>query len=486
VNEELEELRRLGDSFAATIREQGRQVESGMRSISSALDQAASRLAAVMGGAVPTAAPSAGGAAAVAGGVAVAAGVAATAPGGIALVRIVNDRVPVLVLNPGPAPAQPSVWQNIAAGAGGFLGGLFGGIFSGFMAPIAGFADIVALMVGLPGILDRVMNILREVRAIARELVSGVRGLIILLFSELTAAGIFPVSRLIASLLFLIDRGITLVLMHIQPIILWLERVIEAITDWLGRYFERIATYITNLVNALTTFLAAYVTYLIDSILRPAVDAMVRDALRSAVASLAGALFAAVIAAGDIIAAAIAYAAQLAWRGLIDLLNRLPGVSIPVPAAPTAPSWGAIARSGFAAGRTLGSDLAEALFGPAPVRPRPGAGTAPGAPGTPPTYTGPRFGAPRLRLPDMPGAAPQLERLLETPPATTGPEAERPGAQRPVTVNGGVSVAIRSETVSMENAEETARVIAAHIADELQRVIQSDRFTRGLPTAPVA
>ena len=47
-------------------------------------------------------------------------------------------------------------------------------------------------------------------------------------------------------------------------------------------------------------------------------------------------------------------------------------------------------------------------------------------------------------------------------------------------------MAIRSETVSMENAEETARVIAQHVMDELVRLNQAERFGRGLPTASVA
>ena len=40
-------------------------------------------------------------------------------------------------------------------------------------------------------------------------------------------------------------------------------------------------------------------------------------------------------------------------------------------------------------------------------------------------------------------------------------------------MNGGVSVAIRSETVSMENAEETRAVIAQHVMDELTRLNQA-------------
>ena len=140
MSEELDELRRLGDSFAATINEQGRQVETGLRSVSAGLDRAADRIAAAMGSGggmvnAPVAAAATTAAAAPTGGPAIAAG-------GIVLVRVVNDRVPVFVLNP---PPGPSVASQVATGAGGFLGGLLGGIFSGFAAPIIGLADIIAL-----------------------------------------------------------------------------------------------------------------------------------------------------------------------------------------------------------------------------------------------------------------------------------------------------------------------------------------------------
>jgi hypothetical protein len=479
MSDELDELRRLGDSFSVTIHEQGRQVESGLRSVSDELAHTADRIAAAIGsgGGVVTAPVPAGGDAA-------ATALAPTASG-ILQVRIVNPRVPVFVTNPPPAPERPGgLFGTIATGIGGFIGGIVGGIVGGAASPFLLFADLATLMIGLPGILDRFTNILRLIRTIAGELITGLRNLITLLFNELTAAGILPVSRLIASLLFLIDRGITLVLMHVQPIVLWLERLIETVTTWLGQYVSRLAAYVNGLVNALATFLAAYVTYLIDSIIRPAVDVMVRDAVRSAIAALAGALFAALAAAGNILIAAGTYVGQLLYRAMVQALNYLPGVSIGVPPSPTTPDWMALARTGFAEGRWLGNELAEALLGPAPRRPAPASGHPAGAPGTPPTFRGPGFRAPELHLPDMPSPAPQLERLLQTPPATTGPEQQRQG--QPLTVNGGVSVAVRAETVSMENAEETARMIAQHVMDELARLTQAERFARGLPTVSVA
>jgi hypothetical protein len=74
--------------------------------------------------------------------------------------------------------------------------------------------------------------------------------------------------------------------------------------------------------------------------------------------------------------------------------------------------------------------------------------------------------------------------VLTTPPATGPLPAPAPAPAAAVT--GGVTVQIRAETVSMENAEATARVIAEHLVDELARLTQGDRFARGLATGPVS
>jgi hypothetical protein len=93
------------------------------------------------------------------------------------------------------------------------------------------------------------------------------------------------------------------------------------------------------------------------------------------------------------------------------------------------------------------------------------------------------YSQPPLELPPPPGPAPELERALTTPPATAGPPV---AAAQPVAVQGGITVQITAETVSMDNAEETARAIATHLVDELARLTQADRFGRGLPTNGIA
>jgi hypothetical protein len=38
----------------------------------------------------------------------------------------------------------------------------------------------------------------------------------------------------------------------------------------------------------------------------------------------------------------------------------------------------------------------------------------------------------------------------------------------------------------MDNAEATARIIATHVAEEIDRLTERDRFRRGLPTTSTA
>ena len=408
MNEQLEELRRLGDSFAATIRAQERELQGGLQSMSAAIDQAAARLAAVMpGGAALAPVPAV---------AATAAGAPALTPGGILQVRVVNDRLPVFVVNSPPAPERPGgLFGTIATGIGGFLGGIVGGIVGGAASPFLLFADIAALMVGLPGILDRVQNILRLIQRIATDLVSGIRGLITLLFSELTAAGIFPVSRLIASLLFLIDRGITLVLMHVQPIIIWVERVIQAVVLWLQGFISRVSAFIGGVINALSNFVIDLVSYLIDVVIRPALSNLIRDIARTLTEIVVSGLFGSILAMKEVLVATLTWGGQFFRFMILSALASIPGIGshVTVPPAPGPLDIEPALRAGAARGAVLGRAFASSLVLPAPTP----AGTTPR-----PHLRMPGFGREPLVLPDFPTPAPQLERLLETPPATTGPD----------------------------------------------------------------
>jgi hypothetical protein len=88
---------------------------------------------------------------------------------------------------------------------------------------------------------------------------------------------------------------------------------------------------------------------------------------------------------------------------------------------------------------------------------------------------------PALRAPALPTAGPLVEQILSVPQ----PSREVPAAGE-VTITGGVNVQVSAETIDLENAEETARVMASHVLEELNRLVERDRFRRGLPTAPTA
>jgi hypothetical protein len=144
-------------------------------------------------------------------------------------------------------------------------------------------------------------------------------------------------------------------------------------------------------------------------------------------------------------------------------------------------------RAGLAAGAPLGRALAEALLGPAPRAAAPGAapaGAGAGAGAGDTRFHAPGFRAPELHLPDMPQSQPLLERIMGAPPAAPAPAGT--GTAGPTTLNGGVTVNITAERVDLDTAEETARTIAAHVLEELNRLVEADRFRRGLTTAAVA
>jgi hypothetical protein len=445
----------ISSNLQRAVREQQREVEEGLGTVSAALDRAVDRISALLSGApVPATA-------------AAATAPALAVPGGVLSVRLVTTPLPVTVTN-FPQPSGLSTFAAAAGAIGGGIGSFFGNIFGGLFASIAGFADLVVLVSGAITVIAQVTALLRNVREFFSEIVYDVRGLITLAFDELTAAGVLPVSRLIASILVLIDRGVTLVLMHIQPIIIWAERLVETVATWLGDYLSRAIAWVGRVINALATFLPAFATYLIDAVVRPAIHRMATDF----VAALVSGMLAASFALTAMLIAAFDHLYATTRRALAEFRNSLPWISpVPLPPVPAAPDYGAVAEQGMARARGIGARVAAGIMGPAPA-----------APGAVPQFRMPGLRAPELRLPDMPGAAPQLERLLTTPPAQP---AAAPAAQAP-TVTGGITVQIRAETVSMDNAEATARAIGQHLMDELTRLAQTERFARGLPTGPAA
>ena len=465
-----EELGKLVQSFSTIIDDQAQQLESGLRSLSVAVDQAATRLSAIL----PSQAAVGGPATAPAAGV----------PAGILSVRIVNEApVPVTVTSlPVPqAPAEKGggFWEtvkSVAGGIGNFVGGLFGGLWSGISSPFMGLVDIIAL---IPLVIE-IHELVKSVRAFMNELFTSLRDLVKQLFDEFTAAGIFPISRLIASLLFLIDRGVTLILTQIQPYVAWVGDTITAVTKWFGDYIDRVSAWFGSYIDKATDYLAKWVAWLIDGVIGPAIDPLMKRLTHSLVESLAGTFYAFVFSFAKVLADWTDwFNAKLLKAGAEIVKWIWPSAPITVPREPKLPDVGESLARGAELGRRLGRGLADLLVGEVPA----GAGGAHGAPATEPVFRRPRWQRPPYELPPVPSAGSALEKVLTEPAPTAAPP--KPAAE-PVTVNGGVTVQVRAETVSMENAEATARVLAVHLVDELARLTQADRFRRGLPTGAVS
>jgi hypothetical protein len=121
--------------------------------------------------------------------------------------------------------------------------------------------------------------------------------------------------------------------------------------------------------------------------------------------------------------------------------------------------------------------LAPATQEPTPglVIPPPSPQPAPVAPAAPP----PAPAAPPTPAPEAPA-----DRVLRVPESAPAAPAGEGGFE--ITFNGGISVEITAEAIDVEHAEETARAIAEEVLEEIERLIERDRFRSGLPTAMTA
>lgn len=487
---ELKELDRLTANFSALVREQSRQAEAGLRTLAQALSRAADRLA----GARPS-------------------GPAPSAPSprrqtpaaavSLHLVRVMNEEsqpVPVKVLGRGQRGRDSGpggFLGGLLGGLGALVGNLFGGIFSGFATPVTGLLFGTELIV----LGDRILAIVREVRAFAVELARAIRGVVEQLFKALHQAGIFPVVRLVTTILFFIDRGIALILAHLKPVFDWVTQVIGALVAWMGRFINALSGWLSRVMNTLPAFLRDLANFLIETAVRPAVSRLVRDVIRSLVDSLLSIAYGFLFSLSKVLIASGKWIGE--WIGFVlrMILSALPfPFRIPAPKSfpsPLGPRIEKEAYRGYASGRELGRMMAQNLLGPAPSGKTSGTpGSAKkGAKDTPgkPKIRLPGFRIPPLELPELPTPAPRLEGLLR-PPAereklrTLLPPGVIPAAGKEcwpaggLTLNGDIHIEIAAQSVDPDSAEETARQIAHQVLEEMRRLTERDYFRRGLPT----
>jgi hypothetical protein len=489
-----EDLDRVAATFATAIQERSQQLQEKIGSFSTALESFADRLSAVIAGMTAT----------------VPAGPAAAPTAGVQLVRVVNGQgepIPVRVIGGGGEERRSGggFFSSLLGGIGAFIGGIFGG----FAAPLTGVvvgAELVAALGEAIPLVIQARRLVGDVREFARELVTGVRELVLLLFNELHRAGIFPVSRLIASLLILIDTGIRLVLTYIQPLLNWVSRLVEALLTWLGAFIGRLGVWLQGVLNALPDFLQKLIGYLIETALRPAlriilendirpaVGLIVKDAIRALVEGLTTVF----TGLGTVIIETLKWGAAWIGYAIANVLNYLPGVDIDTEEPkPLGDRLSQGLKEAFANSRELGRILAQALLGPAPTGSTPAiTPTGPAAgPTTAPRLRLPGFGTPALHLPEVPLPQPALEQILQrTEPPAVRPEGAlpmpapgpTPSAAAGITLHGGVHVQINAQTIDRDNAEATARMLADQLLKELTRLTELERFRRGLPTGAIA
>ncbi len=471
MNEEIIELNRVTTNFATTMKERGQQIEGTLRSFAAAVDAAADRLAAtVRPGPAPTppAGPPAG-------------------PAALQLVRIVNDQttpIPVVMVQDLVAQEQPpkSIGDRIVdfltvglpSTIAGFAGGFVGEIVSGITKPWVGLAAGAELIT----ILAQVSGLIREVGSTAEAILQAVREAIDTLFDRLHKAGIFPVTDLRDTLLLLLETGLALVYAQVRPILDWVSKLLTALGTWMGTFFTDLGSWLTRIGNTLGRYFAALTEYLFDAVVRPKFHLILTDLLTSLIAFGVG--------LADAFGTVLLEGLKHFWQWLAhefmslvvdaarDLWLREAGVpieKIPIPPAPPPFQPGKIVERAFSESRVAVRALTESVLGPPPA-----------APGVAPRLRLPRFEQPALTLPTAPGAAGEA-----APAAVPTPKAAAPAAgTAPVTLNGGVNVQITAETIDLDNAEETARRIAAHVLDELERLTELQRFRRGLPTEALA
>jgi hypothetical protein len=511
-----EELDRLSTSFAGILEQRTRQLQQRVDAFSGALERFSDRISntintivAALPGSSSTAAPAAGG---------------ATSTGSIQLVRVMNETnqpIPVRVVESVARREESQggggFFGNLLGGIGSFVGNLVGGVASGFISPFAGIAVGAELVIAI-GLLIPVVNraaeivadfrlLVEDIRTFTNQLIAGIRGLIQGLFDNLTTAGILPVSRLLASLLIFIDAGIRLIFTYVQPLLNWVGQLLTALADWLGQLINRLSQWVQGVINTLPNFLAALLGFILETVVRPALRVFVDEAVRTALTSAARFFKDVFLTLADILREVITHGITLleiaianlvnslisalngVLSGLNSLIRAIPGVGPSLPSIPSI-SLVSVPTAPGALGPRL-SSIIESRFPAAPAAP-PGSG-GPVGPTTAPKLTLPGFRSPTLNTPEFRAPTESaLEDILrprsttETAALTTagsaGAAGVAGGAAAGITVNDGIHVQITAERVERDNADETARLIADRVLEEIQRRIELGRFRRGLST----
>ncbi|HET6339856.1 MAG TPA: hypothetical protein VFG30_41890 [Polyangiales bacterium] len=397
-----------------------------------------------------------------------------------------------------------------AGGVGSFLGNLFGGLAGAFVgalaAPFLGpivigeMIVLVGMAIGLAGEISGVLRVAERIIGAGgiRGIVDALGAIVNNLFTQLTAAGIFPITRLVATVLLLLETAIRIVIYYAGVLINWVVQLLDALNSWLGRFITALGHWVSSLLDNLVVYLGRLWDYLLAIMRQGIIDVMHR--VVQGLVEAIGMLVLRLQAVGEFIADAIKFALLEGVNALIGAINRLidginaigghlgisPMAHLATVANPAPTPLSGRLTAADAAAEALGRSVADRLF--------PTAGATP----TRPTLEVPDFTSPGLHLPAFPeDPGSFLERIFGTSDSATRPSTETAtptdatarssaASAEPITVAGGIHVTIQTQTLDQNNAEATGRAVAGQIYDELRRLIELERFRHGLPTTHIA
>lgn len=362
---------------------------------------------------------------------------------GVQLVRVVNgssEPVLVSVLKDERGAVGGAIVTGFGA-AGSFLGNLVGGFLNAATLPW-----VIAELIVLADHIIHVAPMIERIMSIASEAITKVKDII----------DMVPV---------ILDLGIRTVLAYLEPVINFAAAFVKAAATLIGGFLNGLVAFANDLFAKLPAYVSGFITYIVETAVRPAISPLIRDFVRGLADALLSPLYGYGIALGNVFVAAGRYIgnamieagrfigrllretgrfiSETALYIITSALSRF-GVTPTAPPAPfsvappafgASPDFGSEFERGAAAGAPLARRVVEAFLGPTPTRSGTPDGNKGGVTGlTPPklelgplrapVFQAPIFTAPRDSiLPEL------LERTkVRKPEPPTPPEGELPWA----------------------------------------------------------
>jgi len=293
--------------------------------------------------------------------------------------------------------------------------------------------------------------------------------------------------RYVASIMVEVNKNLGLIIQtHLVPYIDWLVQLLESGISWLGQLFNAGIQWFESAVQGSIVFMGEVIQYLyyttVKALIRDLLDTVVYPFMGRAIANLYTAIIEPLV--NDLLFGSVYPFLEIAIHNLyLSTLRPLMHDLLYTVVYPFL-LW---AIPGLRAVNQLRDWIwNQPALGPTPLQPI----TTPAFPGliVPPygpnpwppqlpTINLPPFQQPTLTIPPPPQPKPVTQILepvggiaqLGTTPAGT------------VTLNGDINVSIAATSVDSDHADDVGRQIASRVLEEIQRLAEIERFSRGLP-----